>query len=96
MTDAATPSAITGTWSDLEGYARYAYETKATDSGEYELAEAVLVLLGLLDRQQPVLAEIGVEVRLADDLAPEQQLAGLWTVVRHHSKIAREALNGDV
>ncbi len=54
-TDAASasPSAITGTWSDMESHARYLYENpEVAQASEWEMAEAVLVLLGLLDRQE--------------------------------------------
>jgi len=39
------PTAITGTWSDIERTAEYVYLTAEKDSNEFELAEAVLVLV---------------------------------------------------
>lgn len=41
---------------------------------------------------EEVLAEIAVDVVLADDLSLEAQVAALATVIRHHSEIASNAL----
>ncbi len=47
------PSAITGIWSDMESHARYLYDNpEVALASEWEMAEAVLVLLGLLDKQE--------------------------------------------
>lgn len=48
-----------------------------------------------LERIEKVLAEIAVDVKLADDLSPEDRVAALWQVVRRHTQIAKEALYGD-
>lgn len=53
----ADPTAITGTWSDLERRARYLWRTGDSEPGSgphsdaYEMAEAVLVLLGIAARE---------------------------------------------
>lgn len=52
------PSAITGTWSDLEASARYTIVNIAPDTAEWEFAEAVLVLLGETERQRAEIAEL--------------------------------------
>jgi hypothetical protein len=41
------PSAIEGTWTDIERHARYIYWLETATPSEHDLAEAVLVLLRL-------------------------------------------------
>ena len=49
-------------------------------------------LIAALSEAREVLREIAVDVVLADDLAVEAQRSALWTVVRHHTAIAKTAL----
>lgn len=46
MTRGLYPTAITGTWTDHESTAWYVYENSDPGAADWQLAEAVLVMLG--------------------------------------------------
>lgn len=66
------PTAITGSWSDLERHARYVYQHHHNPHGsEWALAEAVLVLLGDDREKQARLAAASALVEAAKEALKE-------------------------